>query len=32
VILRVYGGEFERAKRRDEIRERLAAGTAIQLA
>jgi integrase len=32
VILRVYAGEFERAKRRDEIRERLAAGTAIQLA
>jgi integrase len=32
VILRVYAGEFERAKRRDEIRDRLAAGTAIQLA
>jgi integrase len=32
VILRVYAGEFERAKRRDEIRERLAAGTTIQLA
>jgi integrase len=32
VILRVYAGEFERAKRREEIRERLAAGTAIQLA
>jgi integrase len=32
VILRVYAGEFERAKRRDEIRDRLAAGTAIKLA
>jgi integrase len=32
VILRVYAGEFARAKRRDEIRDRLAAGTAIRLA
>jgi integrase len=31
VILRVYAGEFERAKRRNEIRSRMIAGTAIQL-
>ena len=32
VILKTYAGDFERAKRNEEIRERLAAGTAIRLA
>ena len=32
VTLKTYAGDFERAKRNEEIRERLAAGTAIRLA
>ncbi len=32
VILRVYAGDFERAKRQDEIRAKIAAGTSIRLA
>jgi hypothetical protein len=31
-ILKVYAGDFERAKRRDTIREELARGTSISLA
>jgi integrase len=31
VILRVYAGDFERAKREDEIRAKIAAGTSIRL-
>ena len=31
-ILKVYAHTFEQAKRRDEIRERLTAGTAIRVA
>ena len=32
VILNVYAGEFSRAKRADEIRKKIAAGTSIRLA
>jgi hypothetical protein len=31
-VLKVYAGDFERAKRRDTIREELAHGTSISLA
>ena len=31
-ISKVYAGEFDRAKRRDSIRAKLAAGTSIRLA
>jgi hypothetical protein len=31
VILKVYAGEFEKAKRRDDNREKLARGTSIRL-
>jgi len=30
-ISKVYAGEFDRAKRRDSIRERLASGTSIRV-
>jgi hypothetical protein len=31
VILKTYAGDFEKAKRNDEIRAKLAAGTSIRL-